>query len=1123
MLRHHHRSSGKVDGTSGIKRRISEKRVDSAAALHDGPPTAVDALLEEYLHEVNKKDHRIHQLLQKLERCKAEREGLECVEAAKVACLEAKVNEKRELVKALRKRSGDDATRITQLSCSVDQLRFELDGSRKAYGQLREELTSIHKQLTAEVADSAAQNREASHTSSCVQELKNESCELRTRLEESQRLLKDSHARCRHLEEEVSTGKAELKKVESAARDSAAALSSRCVSLEAERNAAASEAAAVRQLLGEEKRRLCDDLQRQLELARREAERSVGEVQKELSAKASLVTQLEQSLHQTAAIHTREVQQLNDLLARKGEEVEMSHAEQTKVEAGLKECQQKMSDATHKIGILETSCVEWKAKSEESARCHQEFRQRLLQDCKEREGEREGELSKLKAELQLITAERDRLQAGLDEERAREKQQLSQHLQEVNDWQQKCKLLTERIELTEQLSLQKVGLLEEHVSRMERESTAVQRRAAEVEELAAATMQGLTAVKAAAAVSTQDSVAPPHRQPVAEEKGITAPHDSALMQHLHDEVSRLQQRCSSNDRIVSELQCKLSLQDAERKTEADQHANTIHCWKSRVEELQNALDAKAEKVKGLKKGLREALEQLAESEGRVREAEDREKDGEAEVAAIRERYSKERAKMDRLVRLYEEQATQATEGEKTSRKREASLLSELEVHRMAARGASHLSPTAAAPYPQYGGEEWSRVQGSTHHPTAASPSPSLVSSRSYDALLATWVKTVFTQKAFLAETLENTLWGRWGYGASFQASGRLLQRTVTDRNQLMEMVERLPREKVEPSTSFEASISSLQRHVDSAQAEVRERREEVLRLMAAHAAEKEQLLREAHEKESLHQSSRHLHAEKEVLTEQIAALRRSLAAEEEKSSSYRREAEERLKATAMEAQGLRNVADDMSIEKRHYEEMIRDLQGEATTAQQNCKSVESQLRRERAQLKKTTALYDAERKEVEAIQRQFQTLTLQLENEKDALQQQTIRAHDSQGRVEQKLGQLEQQLSDAAAEKRRLESTIQQLQRQVAALTRDVEEARSTAAAVSEQLDVKSSEASSMRERCANMESLKKIAEIHLYESEQRVKELNDQVEEVKYSHHILQVCFDKQQEQIQAGRLRKE
>ena len=146
------------------------------------------------------------------------------------------------------------------------------------------------------------------------------------------------------------------------------------------------------------------------------------------------------------------------------------------------------------------------------------------------------------------------------------------------------------------------------------------------------------------------------------------------------------------------------------------------------------------------------------------------------------------------------------------------------------------------------------------------------------------------------------------------------------------------------------------------------------------------------------------------------------------------------------------------------------------------------------------------------------------------LKDRRIAAMDDEMRgMKGELQQLQKIAQDRAKEMdktRQLAEAFESLHKQNAILeasldkaTRELAELRAREAAASADLHAKQSECALLTERNANLESLRLIAEQRASEASEREKMLEAKLEDLKQSYATLQVCFNKQQEQVENTR----
>ena len=95
---------------------------------------------------------------------------------------------------------------------------------------------------------------------------------------------------------------------------------------------------------------------------------------------------------------------------------------------------------------------------------------------------------------------------------------------------------------------------------------------------------------------------------------------------------------------------------------------------------------------------------------------------------------------------------------------------------------------------------------------------------------------------------------------------------------------------------------------------------------------------------------------------------------------------------------------------------------------------------------------------------------------------------------------------------------ISTLESAVENATRDAVDAKSRDGEVNSLLQQKRSECSALKEKVANLESLKAISDKAVQQSQQREEELQQRLNDLRSAHATLQHMFDKQQEQLELG-----
>eukprot|EP00796_Vickermania_ingenoplastis_P003883 gene3884-2755_t len=633
---------------------------------------------------------------------------------------------------------------------------------------------------------------------------------------------------------------------------------------------------------------------------------------------------------------------------------------------------------------------------------------------------------------------------------------------------------------------------------------------------------------------------------------------------LEQSLQAALERCGSSETNYKQLEALCArLQEADRISR-EQHTVALEACYDQIRELQDALNARMDKYKALKATCRETQERAEEAESKLRDAVQEAELRTADAEEVRTKYSKEKAKMDRLLSHYEERATQSSDEERASRSREAALLLELERCEAALREQQQTPPPSGPSLATAAAVAAARQQQQVAHVAAASCS-SGVTAEAYNAVVADlhrarrqlqhadlfqqhFMESVLQSYFDSAYAVKSTMAEMWMQTLAPGPSSSLhqLERSARSTLQSLDAAKRLAEEKVvllerqleecsgDAAADRDAAAKRLEeewRHklevaVRRSEMAVQHGRQQLVAEMEALSVERDRLQHKLDEQQVAHHhllgANERLQAEVGHLRELVKATQQQLAASEDRIAAERRLAEERSRGLASEVQTLRAKLDDAGVECRHADDELRDLKTELVAARQTCAEREGQLQREKQRSRAlaqrandAVAERDDARQELETLRKDVEVLNVQLANARDGVQRHTVLVGEAQGRLEGQLMDLQGKLTGAMSEKHQLERRVEQLERQIEDLRRELEAARVRLEEMKESLDGKASEVSLARERCANFESLKHIAEMSLAESQQREENLKQQLEELRRSHQIMQVCFDKQQEQL--------
>ncbi|ESL11440.1 hypothetical protein TRSC58_00808 [Trypanosoma rangeli SC58] len=214
------------------------------------------------------------------------------------------------------------------------------------------------------------------------------------------------------------------------------------------------------------------------------------------------------------------------------------------------------------------------------------------------------------------------------------------------------------------------------------------------------------------------------------------------------------------------------------------------------------------------------------------------------------------------------------------------------------------------------------------------------------------------------------------------------------------------------------------------------------------------------------------------------------------------------------------------MEQNQSEVEVRELRCEISAMQhvlqEKDNALASERERARQESRRMTALTAAKEtlhRQIEELRRQMQLLQLQLSVAQQGAQQSTHTAASQQSRLEERVAELTKTLHAVESEKQRLVRQTNKDEKKIAILEKELTESRKREAELSSQLQTRKSENSALKERCANLESLKHIAEVALAETRLREKDLLEKIEELRSAQQLMQLCFDKQQEQLEVGR----
>lgn len=127
-----------------------------------------------------------------------------------------------------------------------------------------------------------------------------------------------------------------------------------------------------------------------------------------------------------------------------------------------------------------------------------------------------------------------------------------------------------------------------------------------------------------------------------------------------------------------ELQAILSQKVENEKISQELHRTALQSSYDEIHSLKESLSSSVEQYNALKAAHRHLQQRLKEKEECAREAEKKVKELSLVLQDVKEKSKKERAKMDILIQQYADKAARASDEERSSRRREGSLVEELE-------------------------------------------------------------------------------------------------------------------------------------------------------------------------------------------------------------------------------------------------------------------------------------------------------------------------------------------------------------------------------------------------------------------------------------------------------------
>lgn len=264
----------------------------------------------------------------------------------------------------------------------------------------------------------------------------------------------------------------------------------------------------------------------------------------------------------------------------------------------------------------------------------------------------------------------------------------------------------------------------------------------------------------------------------------------------------------------------------------------------------------------------------------------------------------------------------------------------------------------------------------------------------------------------------------------------------------------------------------------------------------------------------------------EMEKKQTAALRDRIASEELRGGEEAPAAQEELRRLQRAHDKLLRQLEDKAVEQKHNEDELREQRAEVAALQSVLDEKEREYRQEADRAVKAAqraaaavAAREATAKQCEELQAQVDFTRGQLESARASHQRVLNEQQATQRTRDARLEATQAELATVAAEKRRLQAELVSQEQRASELVKELQALRRQEADLLGQLQARKSEISALRERCANLESLKNISDATLAETQSRERDLTDKIEELRNAQQLMQLCFDKQQEQLEIGR----
>ncbi|CAG9574723.1 putative basal body component [Leishmania major strain Friedlin] len=730
-----------------------------------------------------------------------------------------------------------------------------------------------------------------------------------------------------------------------------------------------------------------------------------------------------------------------------------------------------------------------------------------------------------------------------------------------------------RVALQEQQRLQRcvderskeVRLLKEEGEQRDAECARLARHAEDVESLAKRTAEELRQTiherdDTIQRLRSEQATVLPHLN---EEKGKSL----VLLEKLQhqQELSRMhmdnaQQRIRSLEEAVSAREAEVAALQCD-KARAEQQLLEVQ---AQVTTLTGTLDSREHKYQQRKEEVQKALQQLEEVKASTVASLERAEGQTAAANAIRERYKTEKAKMEALLQRMEERVRASAKREKEDCQREADLMKKLTETEEALRRAQDIADTRVSEvksrYEAMCRQQEESFRDATNGAMAAEKLATSLQMQLHEAQRRALSvegsyrelqRHVAASRALALEEYaeEATEMKRACMDLVLRAHSGTVSRAASVAKDSWSVAQKIAAELCEGARDTERHLVRLQlkhkaelqaveeAHQRRMEAAAAEHHEEVARvqrelaeaercvLALKEAAQRSDSDRE-HRTHALKDSLERVTALLEIEKRQTASLQERVAADDAKRSSDARAAEEERRSLQHHYDKLKRQLDDRAVEQKHNEDELRELRAEVAALQRVLgeKRREAKQEADRATKEQERLVAAVEAREVAEqrcgeLQKQINFMRGQLETARLSHERVVTEHQATQRTRDMRLEGAQAELATAVAERRRYQREVESLEQRVKELTKEVQMLRQHEADILGQLQSYKAETSALRERCANVESLKNISEASLAETQARERDLMEKIEELRNAQQLMQLCFDKQQEQLEVGR----